>query len=339
VSAGAVTLVLAFTLAVVPAGAAAAVAKARGGVNAFLLNGAPDSFADLQAHVSSIAAVYPTYFDCAPGGTTILGAADPNVDAYARAQHLTVMPRFNCQDGPTVHRILTDAPTRRRVLAQLIRIANNPAFAGLNLDLENDGVGGRAALTSFVTDLARALHARHKKLSVDVVGVTRDDLRFSTAFYDDQALSAVADTVFVVAWGTHWAGSVAGPIGDLKFVTGVARYVASLPNARKFVLGVPMYGLDWANGGGPENVATAYQYSGVLKLAQAQGVTPVRDSASDEMHFDYTSSTGYPHQVWYLDSRAVADRLRVARSFGLAMGVWRLGSEDQALWASSGVAG
>ena len=53
-----------------------------------------------------------------------------------------------------------------------------------------------------------------------------------------------------MAWGPHWEGSGPGPIAPLSFVRGVARYVASLPHARRFVLGVPMYGLDWAVSGG-----------------------------------------------------------------------------------------
>ncbi|HST54587.1 MAG TPA: glycosyl hydrolase family 18 protein [Solirubrobacteraceae bacterium] len=332
-------LVFVLTLTVHDEQAQAASARShRGSLQAFLLAGAPDSFADLQAHAASIGVVYPTYFDCSPVGGAIIGEANPQITAYTRAHHLKVMPRFNCQDGEAVHTILTDPTTRRRVLSGLVRIAKNPAYAGLNLDLENDGVGGRAALTSFVTDLAAQLHLRHKQLSVDVVGVTADDLRHSTAFYDDQALSAVADTVFVVAWGTHWAGSLAGPIGDLQFVDGVATYIASLPNARKFVLGVPMYGLDWPNGGGPANMATAYQYSGVTALAHARHATPIHDAASDEMRFSYASN-GVSHQVWYLDARAVSDRLRIGRAHGLAVGVWRLGAEDQKLWASSAVAG
>jgi spore germination protein YaaH len=37
-----------------------------------------------------------------------------------------------------------------------------------------------------------------------------------------------------------------------------------------------------------------------------------------------------------MDARAILDRLLIARSYGLAAGVWRLGEEDQALWSSLG---
>ncbi len=195
--------------------------------------------------------VYPTYFECSPDGE-VVGAVDPEVDAYAAAHGLVEMPRFSCQEGALVHRILTRPALRVRVFARLVALADGPSYAGLNLDLENDGARDRGALTAFVAALAARLHAAGRKLAVDVIGVTREAVpRPAAGFYDDPALAAAADTVFVMAWGPHWEGSGPGPIAPLSFVRGVARYVASLPHARRFVLGVPMYGLDWVLSGGP----------------------------------------------------------------------------------------
>lgn len=313
-------------------GAPAAVAP----LQAFVLAGAPDSLADLQAHARDIGVVYPTYFECALGSGRIVGEDTGAITAYAHLQRIAVMPRFNCQYGPTVHTILTDAHARARTLAALVRIAQAPAYAGINLDLENDIAGDRRALTSFARTLARELHASGKKLSIDVDGVTHDDPAISTGFYDDRALAAVADHVFVMAWGTHWEGSAPGPIAPLSYVAAVARHLASLPHAGRFVLGAPMYGLDWPVTGTLARRyprATALQDANVLALARAQGATPIRDRAVDEMTFAYKRA-GVTHRVWYLDARAIADRLRIARIYGLGAGVWRLGAEDQALWSS-----
>ncbi len=40
-----------------------------GHVQAFLLASTDQSFRDLEAHYQQIGVVYPTYFDCGPGGT------------------------------------------------------------------------------------------------------------------------------------------------------------------------------------------------------------------------------------------------------------------------------
>ncbi len=353
-------------------------------LQAFLLASSPDSFADLQAHVGAVGVVYPTYFECALPGGAVVGAPDPEVDAYAVAHRLVEEPRYSCQDGAVVHRILTQPALRAHTLAQLVALAVGPSYAGLNLDLENDGARDRGALNSFVHALAARLHALGRRLSVDVVGVTREDPRRATYIYDDRALAAAADTVFVMAWGAHWEGSAPGPLAPLPFVRAVASRLASLPYAHRFVLGVPMYGLDWPVSGGHPRRATALQYAGVLALAHSVGATPVRDPASGELTFAYRcpseamsmdlygcaseamptrlyrcaseamptrlyrcanearptpqyARAGIPHRVWYTDARAVLDRLLIARRYGLAAGVWRLGEEDQALWASPGL--
>jgi spore germination protein YaaH len=344
-AAGMVALLIAMAI---PAHAPAA------SLQAFVLTGAPDSLADLQAHARDIGVVYPTTYECEPvtGAIVAEGAGGQSdgqtgaevdaetgaITAYARAQHIAVMPRFSCQDGPTVHTILTEPRTRARTIAGLVAIAESSAYAGLNLDLENDASTDRDALTSFVQTLARQLHARAKKLAVDVDGVTHDDPSISTGFYDDRALVAAADYVFVIAWGTHWEGSAPGPIAPLSYVSAVARYVASLPHANRFVLGVPMYGLDWpvptVSSAHPR--ASALQYSNVLTLIHATGSSPLLDRAADEPMFTYKRA-GVTHRVWYMDAQSVADRLRIARAYGLRAGVWRLGGEDQTLWSSPGV--
>lgn len=307
-------------------------AKHRFLLQAFVLSSAPDSLADLKSHASAVGVVYPTYFDCAIPSGAVTGQEVPAITAYTRERHIPVEPRFNCQDGATVHRILTEPQLRAATLARLEAIARNPLYKGLCLDLENDGAADREALSSFVVALAHWLHTRHRKLSVVVDGVSSENTAIATGFYDDRALGAVADSVFVLAWGAHWAGSQPGPIAPLSYVSAVARYVKSLPNASRFVLGAPMYGLDWAGEGGPGNLATAYQYSGVLALVHSLGVIPARDPASGERTFAYTSADGVVHRVWYMDARSVLDILNIARANGLAAGLWRLGTEDQGLW-------
>jgi spore germination protein YaaH len=306
------------------------VAAADGGtLRAFLLAGSPDSVADLESHANAVGVLYPTYFYCRVPGGQIAGAAEASVDEYAAAQRIAVMPRFSCQQKMAVHRILTDPAVRRDTLADLAALASNSLYEGLCLDLENDGASDRDALDSFVAALARRLHAIGRKLSVVVDGVTHEDAQASTGFYDDSRLAELADEVFVLAWGVHWEHSAPGPIAPLSWVRKVAAYVASLPDARRFVLGAPMYGLDWEG----SVRATAYQYSDITALAGSVGATPVRDPGSGEMTFSYLHA-GVRHTVFYLDAHAVAARLQAGRDAGLEVGVWRLGGEDQALWSS-----
>jgi spore germination protein len=323
---------LAASLAATIAPVARAAPTRRAALQAFLLSSAPDSLVDLQAHARSIGVLYPTYFNCQGRSGRITGSDIPTITAYAHTRGIVVMPRVNCQTGPTVHRILTDPQLRAATLARLAAIARDPLYAGLCLDFENDGAADREALSTFVAALAQKLHARRKKLSVVVDGVASEKLTAATGFYDYRALSEAADWIFVLAWGAHWEGSAPGPIAPLVEAEAVAAYIASLPHASRFVLGAPMYGLDWSEGMAA-SPATAYEYSGVTALARAVGAVPAREAGSQELTFSYTAK-GVMHRVWYLDARAVLDLLRIGRAHGLAVGVWRLGGEDQTLWSA-----
>jgi spore germination protein YaaH len=350
------------------------------GLQAFVLTGAPDSLTDLEVHAQDIGVVYPTDYACALGSGRVVGEGageaygeragggqggdggvgggerggeEDAIAAYARGRGIAVMPRFNCQDGATVHAILTDRRVRARALAELASIAKSSAYTGINLDLENDTAADRDAMSAFVDALAGVLHREGRKLSVDVVGVTHEEPSRQTGLYDDRAIVRAADYMFVIAWGTHWEGSGPGPIAPVGYVAAVARFAASLPHARsRIVLGVPMYGLDWPISaesvprgpvpGGPvqrrpisrQSPATALQYSSVLALLHASGAGPVLDRSVDEPTFTYARA-GVGHRVWYMNAQSIADRLRLARDHGLQAGVWRLGEEDQALWSSA----
>jgi spore germination protein YaaH len=316
------------------AGAARRVGMRR--TQAYVLASAPDSLRDMRAHARAIGVVYPTYFECALASGTVTGSGDAALTAYARSQQIAVMPRFNCQDGATVHEILTEPQARAATLARLVAIAREQSYAGLNLDLENDAASDRGALTSFVSALAQRLHALHKKLAVVADGLIGEGEAPGSGLYDDRALAADADTVFVLAWGAHWEGSTPGPIAPLRQASATAAYLSSLPNASRFVLGAPMYGLDWPEGGGPtREKATAYQYANVVALAHAQHAHVTRDPGSGELTFSYTDAEGVRHVVWCMDATSVIALFRIAHAHGLATGLWRLGDEDQHLWSSS----
>ena len=327
-----------------PEGGKAIQASSPSPLQAFLLTSAPDSFVDLQAHVGAIGVVYPTYFECSPGGE-VVGAADAEVDAYAAAHGLVEMPRFSCQSGALVHRILTQPALRARVFARLVELAGDPSYAGLNLDLENDGARDRGALSAFVAALAARLHADGRRLAVDVVGVTREAVpRPATGFYDDRALAAAADT--------DVRDGVGAPLGRLRaradraaLLRAGRRPLRRLTAARAALrargadVRPRLGGLRRRAGAGARRGsgagsarATALQYAGALALAQSAGVAPVRDPSSGEMTFTYARG-GVSHRVWYMDAHAILARIAIARRYGLAAGVWRLGEEDQALWS------
>jgi len=305
-----------------------------GHAHAYLLASTDHSFADFRAHYRQIAVLYPTYFDCRSSDLALIGADDPLVTRWAQARKVLVLPRINCQGTTKVHRILTEPALRARWIDQLDALAAAHGYDGLSLDFEAGPASDRDAMSSFVEALAARLHADGRRLTVAASAKTYDSLAHPrSGIFDYPRLAQAADWIFVMAWGLHWSTSAPGPQDDVTWATGIADYVASLPQPHRYVYGTNLYAMDWPNGGGPANEATAYQYGEMMPLLASYGATSALDPAADNFHATYVDGAGVPHDVWYPDAATTARRIGLAASRGFGgVGFWRLGYEDQRVW-------
>jgi spore germination protein YaaH len=309
-----------------------------GHAHVFMLASTGESFRDLQRHYRQIGTLYPTYFECRSSDGEIIGSEDSLVTRWAQLREIQVLPRFDCQRPAALHSILTDPALRAATVAGLADLVRRHSYDGINIDFENGAAADRDALSAFVAELTARLHALGKRLTVEVSAKFQHTTTGRSGFYDYEALSAVADHVFVMNWGWHWSTSTPGAPDDMEMSRLVADYVASMPNRPRFVLGTNMYGLDWPAGGGPSHTAAALEHADVQALLARYGATPALDPVSDSWSFAYTDAAGVPHEVWYPDAATIARRVQLARDRGLGIGFWRLGEEDQGVWADPQIA-
>ena len=307
-----------------------------GQAHAFLLASTDRSFADFRANYRSIGTVYPTYYECNWSTAKLLGGNDPLITRYGQQRRVTVMPRFNCQSGETLNRILRNPTIREQWLDGVVGEVMDNRYDGAMIDFEAGYATDRDVYSSFIAELGDRLHARGKKLGLAVSAKTADVPNHPrSTFFDYNALSQSADTIFVMAWGIKWATSSPGAQDSLPWYTAVVNYVKSLPRPERFVMGMQLYGMDWTNGGGSANPANALEYDDVMALRARVGATPRYDATEDAWHFTYNDSRGR-HDVWYTDAATQNTRIQLARAAGLGgTGFWRLGREDQRLWQNA----
>ena len=302
-----------------------------GNVQAFLLASTDQSFFDLEAHYQQIGVVYPTYFNCGRGGI-VTGSDWPLVTGWARARQVAVMPRLNCQNPADEEQILGEPAAGEHMIDQLASLCESNGYAGIQIDFEGASPAEREPFTAWITALAARLHSIGDKLSTVVTAKYYNITSGRAAMYNDAALSVPSDYIFVLDWGLHWTTSTPGGLAELPWFTKVADYTATMPNKSKFVLGMPMYGLDWPNGGGSANPATPLEYNNVTAEQSEFGALSEWEPTAAEPHFSYTDSDGVHHDVWYTDQQSLGVRAQLAESLGLGIGLWHLGSEDQSIW-------
>jgi spore germination protein YaaH len=307
-----------------------------GHVQAFLLASTDQSFVDLQAHYQQIGVVYPTYFNCGVGGE-VTGNNDPLVTGWAEARQIAVMPRLNCQNPVDENAVLNEPAAGQRMIEQIASLCQTYGYQGIQIDFEGAQPTERAPFTAWITALAARLHSQGEKLSTVVTAKYYNIMSGRAAMYDDAALSGPSDYLFVLDWGLHWTTSAPGGMDELPWFKRVAEYTATMPNREKFILGMPMYGIDWPGSGGSSNPGTPLEFSNVMALASVFGAIPEWDPVAADPHFSYTDSNGVHHSVWYSDQQSIATRVALAESLGLGIGLWHLGSEDQSIWELPGL--
>jgi spore germination protein YaaH len=246
-----------------------------------------------------------------------------------------VLPRFDCQSGPTLNNLLNNPAVRAATIDGLVALIGRYGYDGINLDFESGYATDRDALTAFTAALAARLHPLGKKITLEASPKQSETFSGRSGFFDYADLANVADHVFVMNWGYHWSLSGPGAPDDLWYASRTANYVASMAARRKFVLGAPMYGMDWSDVSGAR--ATALEYNEIKALIARVGASPVYNASADSWHFNY-SEGGVGHEVWYADAATVSTRIRLAADRGIGIGFWRLGTEDQRIWSDSRLA-
>jgi spore germination protein YaaH len=302
-----------------------------GDVQAYVLASTDRSFEDLVAHYQQVGVIYPTYYECAAGGA-ITGEGDALITDWARARAIAVMPRINCQNASDEDQILNEPAVMQSTIDEIAAMCEADGYAGVQIDFEGAAPSERNPFTAFITALAQHLHARGDKLSTVVTAKYYNIMSGRAAMYDDAALSVASDYIVVLDWGLHWTTSAPGSIDELPWFTKIADYTATLPNKAKFVIAMPLYGLDWPDGGGPQHPATALEFNAVVALESELGIVPEWESTAQSPHFSYVDGEGVRHEVWYVDRQSLQARAAVATSLGMGVGLWRLGNEDQSIW-------
>jgi spore germination protein len=205
------------------------------------------------------------------------------------------------------------------------------AVSSIDVDYEDLEANDRDAYSTFVRELAAAVHAGGRISTSTVhpkVSDAGDDGR--NAAQDYGAIGAAVDEVRVMTYDYPWDTSPPGPIAPADWVREVIAWTVTEIPRHKVVLGVVLLGYDWRVGG----VGTTVDYLQATALASAHHVriSRTRDGSPS---FAY-SNRGRRHAVWFEDATSVRAKLDLARTCRLGgLFFWRLGGEDPAVWATT----
>ncbi|MDP9085682.1 MAG: glycosyltransferase [Pseudomonadota bacterium] len=219
--------------------------------------------------------------------------------------------------------LFADKAARAKLLAQLVQFLDANHAAGAVFDFEQLDPAGQANYRLFLAE-ADALFDKHGWITTVAAPVD--------AQWDLAATARVVDRVFLMAYDEHSNDGPSGPIASQQWwASSLAAALRQMPRSKAIVT-LGNYSYDWHDGGGdPLNVEEAW-----LNAADSDA-KPVFDAASGNSSVAFDDEFGHRHTLWILDAASAFNQLALLDRAGLeSVALWRMGSEDPALWSIFG---
>ena len=283
------------------------------------------SYFSLRSNVSKMNTILPEWFFVDTAGNLTSNIDRRGFDII-KASGIKVLPMLsnNFQEKfrpEGLHRILNDKAFQQVFIQRLLRVIQGNHFDGINIDFEELQEKGDESLISFQKNLYQVFHSHGLLVTQDVSPFNED--------YNYNELQRYNDYLFLMAYDEHSSDSDPGAISSQRWVESAVDMVAKNVASNKIILCMAAYGYDWAKG----QEGTDVTFQEALSTARAEGVKPVFDNDTYNLHYNYDDDDGIVHEVDFTDAASNFNVLRFAASYGLGgTAIWRLGSEDSRVW-------
>ncbi|MFF2755504.1 glycosyl hydrolase family 18 protein [Psychrobacillus sp. NPDC058041] len=222
------------------------------------------------------------------------------------------------------NRVLSSPETKSRLINNIYNLIKSRNYAGVNIDFELLQEEQRDLYTSFLRSLREKLKPEGYYTTVAIPAKINDKLPYLKA-YDYGGIGAAVDLVFIMAYDFHEATSLPGPIAPIKQVRQTIEYALKHMKANKIILGVQRYGYDWKMRDSTVIDAHAVPVGMAIETAMKHQVPIQYSKESQQPFYQYRDETGKKHIVWFEDSRARAQKLKLVTDYHLkGIGEWQL---------------
>lgn len=321
------------------------------------------SYTNLQAYYTNLSAVGlgSSYAMLANSSIDSSGltATTNSIIAFAKAKNLPLYPTVsdysNSYGGfdPAVSTgLLATATSRATAVTNLVNLAVNNGFAGIDIDLEAVPKEMTAQMTSFINALATGLHNQNKKLIISIPPMSGDGQPEYLAGYDYAAIGAAVDYFQLMTYdevGPGWSSSSSatwpGPEAGLDWMKSKLAYAVSRVPAAKVLHGLPTYGYDystknmvyWKGTNGVSGYNDVIAAHGAVKHRDTPSATPYATWGTVVQQPDQTEWTTANKQpvLWYDDAQSITAKAALVNTYALGgASVWAMGYEDGTFWSA-----
>src|SRR5437868_1650236 len=262
--------------------------------------------------------------------------ADSRLLKLAATKGFALMPLLTNLVGdawqPEAVENLAHSSTERqdRCIQKVLAILNDAKAAGVVVDWEQIDPAYKKDITAFLDRFTDALHYDDKQLWLCVQ--PGQDLDY----IDFDELSDNVDRFVAMLFDETSEIDPAGPLGSRRWFEGWLSVLMDGAETNQWIIALGNYGYDWVNGG---KKAELISFPEAMSRASYAEVEKATVEAPHYNPYFYYEDADKDHSVWFLDVATFLNqlkRVREAKAGGFA--VYRLGTEDVAIWDALGVA-
>lgn len=285
---------------------------------------------DLAEHLKTVGVLAPFLITLkTPDGTPTV-TDDPRIASLLSSPSApSVMPVIaNAHDaiwdGATADAVITSPQAQAILTDALVKLAKANHYSGYVFDLENLSAASVSALPKFIGAIQTTFGPSHLQSWITVPVTSAD--------WPIRPMQEAGATVVLMAYDQCWANSTPGPIaGEDWFISALTQRINGL-DASKTIIALGSYAYDWP-GGKPAKVLSVGQ---ATQLASENNAPIMRKAPDWNPTFTYTGADSVPHTVWMLDGDTFVRQKTTALQFRpKAIGLWRVGLEDPAVWKNT----
>lgn len=241
-------------------------------------------------------------------------------------------------DNETIESISTSQGKQVKLIDEILKIAKQKNFDGINIDFEYAGDPGgeiRNKFSEFVA-LFREKSKTNFVLSIDVYA----DAALSPRLWNLDKIAPNVDQVIVMAYDYNRPSSdYSGPVAPLSEIKeSIAAIIEIVPN-EKIILGVPYYGYEWPTySKEPISKTKDVGYLATYKRIKELLNLPTSTKGWDEKSFTpfiVSTESGKTTQIFYDDQLSLGLKYDLVNDADLGgIAIWALGyeGENNELW-------
>src|SRR5216117_1328977 len=216
------------------------------------------------------------------------------------------------------------AERQEKFIANVLVVLRDAKAAGVVVDWEQLDPTYKKDFTELLEKFSDALHRDGRQLWLSVSPGQEID------YIDYEELSAHVDRFVALLFDETSDIDSPGPLASRMWFEGWLHVLLEDSDTKQWIIAIGSYGYDWPIGG---KKAELISFSEAMSRAKDADIGTVQVQGPSYSPYFYFEDGNKEHAVWFLDAVTFLNELREVRDHKAGgFAVYRLGSEDPAIW-------